>query len=187
VRDNNSTENTWIIESSPDGNQGTGDIFVTASPVAARSGLIRFTPNQDLGSVLVLDATVSLYAWSVLGTIDVGAYRCLQDWEELEATWNSLDSTSLWNTPGAEAADDSAGEDSTADRRLTLLDTVTISGGGRHAWNVTPLVQEWLDGTSSEYGIVLVGTGVFVQAAFSGRTYWQDARRPYLSITYQNL
>lgn len=156
-------------------------------PAAARA-VIRFTPNQDIAGATVQSAELFLYLESNSSVHSVSAYRLLLDWIEAQVTWNDYATATAWNTAGADAASDITGEDSTADRRATALDVVAVSGApGWFSWDVTDLVQDWLDGVASEYGIIIIssleGSGTS-WATFRTSEHATDGNRPYLRITY---
>ncbi|MEE9279937.1 MAG: DNRLRE domain-containing protein [Myxococcota bacterium] len=109
--------------------------------------LLRF----DVLSVVPANATISsavlrVYESRQFGaqSFTVSAHRIAQDWVEL-ANWTYADWMVEW-VPSAGGTYDPG-----------VLDTAVVNtGNGWREWNVTPLVQEWVDGVSPDRGIQLI-------------------------------
>jgi hypothetical protein len=90
---------------------------------------------------------------------DVAVYQILMtDWTETGVSWNVRkplegEVTFPWNTAGLKASSDSAGFDSTADRRATAIATTTVNAASRwYSWDITSAVNEWYTNPSAEAG-----------------------------------
>ena len=97
----------------------------------------------------------------------------------------------LWNTAGCAAANDGGvDDDGSYDRHATALDTVLISNGAVDQWfsfDITTLVQEWVIGTTKEYGVLLVSDNEGVNGdwiRWHSKEWAVDGTRPYLEINY---
>ncbi len=134
-------------------NWGTATIMdaTNASSVYKRP-LIQFDLS-GLPSGNVKDAKVWLYrddGHASTGAT-VGLYRMTQSWTEgtgsanSGANWATYDGTNSWTTNGG-------------DFDSTSHDTKTIAAGtdAWYFWNVSDLIQEWKDGTYSNYGMIFV-------------------------------
>ncbi len=129
--------------------------------------LIQWTLDSIPAGATVFSAVMSLYCEYVASTNGhtIGAYRITGLWEENTVTWN--------NQPA---------HDSTA------AATTTVFGADVwYDWNLTSLVQAWVDGTYANYGLMLIGEeGV----AGSHKNFWSSdyvnnpSLRPKLIVTY---
>ena len=73
--------------------------------------------------------------------------------------------------------------DSIAHDTCFLYDQMTVTANGWYSMNVTTLVQEWIDGTYSNYGAVFYGTaGMGTYQYFRSRENPTD--KPHLDIDY---
>ena len=75
-------------------------------------------------------------------------YRLTQDWIEDEATWSERGTGVAWTSAGADGTGSNAGVAVTGDCTAT----------GQRLINITPLVQEWSNG-SPNYGMVFIESG----------------------------
>ncbi len=65
------------------------------------------------------------------------------------------------------------------------FDQITITGNGWYDFDITQLVQDWLDATYDNYGIVFYGTsGPGSYQYFHSREYSIQTDRPYLEVDY---
>jgi hypothetical protein len=132
---------------SPQGTKNYARIGVK-SDGESQYALLRF----DVLSVIPANATVSsarvrVYEYKQTGsvTFPVTAHKITQSWSGLLANWTDATFLTPWT----------AGPGGTYD--ATVLDTTTVNtGDGWREWNVTPLVQEWVDGVSPDYGVQLI-------------------------------
>ena len=90
-----------------------------------------------------------------------------------------------WNTAGATATSDVTGEDSTADRRTTAMDTNTLTCASDEwfDWNITDAVQNWVNGSWSEYGLEIVD-GTIDRAKSFYSTEFGLGGNPYVEVNY---
>lgn len=107
------TEDCMLFFEAPDQNYNNTSISVGCGSATTR--INRTQLKFDLSYLKSLKDTIypSLeitYAFLYLyatggagGPHNVSVYRCLQNWDETEATWNSFSSGNSWNSPGASA------------------------------------------------------------------------------------
>lgn len=188
---NNRTEDSYVYLGN-DTNYGSGDYLQIGSTADnPLRTLIRFTPKQDIPNATIIYAKLWLEFGSRGQVSDVSVYRLLQDWVENEITRTIFSIGNNWNTVGFAAANDSGvDDDASYDRHATPLDTL---GGGADFWqsfNITGLVQEWVDGTVKEYGVAVIDSdevGSEVSSIFSSDSPFgipAGNLRPYLEIGY---
>ena len=140
--------------------------------------LIRFDVMSTLpAGATIASATLRLYEHDHRGsqTITGEAHKLTQDWVELQANWSNASSGVPW-TSGGGGTYDAAVIDST---------TVNFAPDAWREWDVTPLVQEWVDGVSPDYGIAVVHAPVapWGRAFFRSRTTG-STEKPELVILY---
>lgn len=189
---NSVTQDAGPAAAAPDTNYST----VNENRAGIKSGtnnraVIRFNIKSILDGLGVTEITLgglNLYNHLEESTVDesVSLYRLLLNWVVSEVTWNSWKSGSAWNTGGFDSASDITGEDSTADRRATAEDSVTITGIGTYfTWTMTTAAEAWRSGTWSEYGVGIVNDDEInanTCKRFSSADY-TDGERPYLEVT----
>ncbi|MCD4825726.1 MAG: DNRLRE domain-containing protein [Phycisphaerae bacterium] len=113
-------------------------------------------------------ATLSLYMFGGWGTatLDNNVYGVTESWGETGPTWNN---PPAWNTTVR------------ATRQMTGTEAV-----GWKPWDITSLVQDWYDGTSTNYGMLIYSpTYANSHTAFySSDEATETTLRPKLDITY---
>jgi hypothetical protein len=155
----------------PDQNYGTRD------EVAAGTGsadIVRAFLQFDFDSIpedaVVIDADLGLYYHRSVGgtvTAPIGAYAVLENWNESTLTWN--------NQP---------------DFSTTIEYTRTVPASVTDDfvyWSLDDLVEAWVDGTLSNYGLVLKDTDestVEVWKGFHSSDWGTASERPKLVVHY---
>lgn len=165
---------TSIHSANPGSNYGSqGTLYAQGGP-AARS-LLKFDLRQIAASATVSSATLGLYDSYLSGSPGpVGVYRVTSDWNESQATWNQRLSAVNWTTAGGDF-------DPTAAATLSSFTTQ-----GWDEFNLTALVQAWIAGTQSNFGLLLKQT-----TETSGFVQWNSDDWPFgrsltpkLTVTY---
>jgi len=113
--------------------------------------------------------------------LDIQAYKLLKDWDEQEANWYYCEPGTIWTSPGADAA---------TDRADTPTDTARVAEVNEWAqWDLTPVVQEWVNDPSSNHGVLLMGLRVVQTVEYScyESEVGHDYLRPKLSVTYLSV
>jgi len=144
------------------------------------AALVRFDLAPIPADATVTQATLQLYARGWGGTnMTINAYRVLRGTDLCQATWNQARNGQNWGLPGC--------NDTATDRSPMPEDSVVTSGVSQwYSFDLTGLVQDWLDGAPN-HGALLRGglprsTAMFHLA--SARS--SDPRlRPKLVITYR--
>jgi len=105
--------------------------------------------------------------------------RVLQDWREMEATWNNWSSTNAWNTPGAAGAGDSISAASS---------TVFISGLGSYVFPSTAAlvadVQNYVANPGTNFGWLLMSESEAPQTARHFASREDPVNTPYIVVDY---
>jgi hypothetical protein len=133
----------------------------------------------DLSSIvppnaIVQSATLGLYLQDEAnGTpLSVGVHRVTTPWT-VSTNWNEADTGVPWTSTGGDFA---AAPDATT--------TVGGSTGVGATWNLTALVQGWVNGSVVNDGMLLEGAGGTNVLHFATTSAPQTSQMPYLDVTY---
>lgn len=140
--------------------------------------LLRFDISAIPSGSLINSATLRWYQSGNrrTQTVAVGAYEITQDWTESGANWNTADGTTAWSPVSGGTYNTPA------------IDSVSVTTGnyGWYEWNITPLVQEWVDGVSQNYGVQMnfstINAGTY--AIFTSREGTVAAEQPQLVVDF---
>jgi len=131
--------------------------------------LLKFDVSSIPAGATIASADLNLYYYAAAGIdgdpLDISVYRTTVDWTEGSLTWSKAQN---YASPP--------------------YDTVTIikgSGAGYKAWDITSLVQNWVDGTYNNYGVLLrapTQSGSSIYRTFRSKEYGSYA--PELEVTY---
>ncbi len=156
----------YVSSSAPTTNYGASSTLYVGSISSGQIGrtLVRFDLPAMLGGATVQAASLELYRVSGSTSppsISLGVYRILQAWGETSVTWA--------NQPAH-----------------TSIDKINPVGSAQayYQWDVTGLVQDWLDGAYPNYGLMLQAEPETTLGwrGFSSRE--AGVNRPRLVITY---
>ena len=160
-----------VHSSFPENNYGDG-VYSLIGGFPSNS-ITRLYIQFDLSSIpenaRVIDAYLDLYQFLGLGTgnFTIGLYNVTSDWEESTISWSSQPTSST-----------DAG----------ITNNITAEDTGWEYWNIKTLVQNWLDETIANYGMVLKDTDetlVELYAIFRTSDYTIDTtKRPKLVVDY---
>jgi len=164
-------KDAFVDEFAPDTNYGTEPaLFVAGDGGYSTRAYIQFTLSSVPATAVILSADLELFyytesTFSVDGP--VGVYRVTGNWVESTVTWNA--------SPAA---------------TNTSIDTITVPGAHTNTflpWDVSSLVQGWVDGSIANRGVILRDTD---ESSSDGVKYfrssdWSTAdQRPKLVISY---
>ena len=137
------------------------------------STIVRTYIEFDLSSipadVRITDADLKLYQYNTIGPDNfiIGLHKVTSNWDESTITWN------LQPTSSTDAE---------------VTSNITVGTITWKSWDIDTLVQSWLDGDITNYGMVLKDTdesSVNTIAYFWTSDYTTDAtKRPILEIDY---
>ena len=152
-------QDTYLEDRHPDDNFGTNiELKVKAQADDRKRSLYRFNLSQIPAGANVLSATVYFY---VTGSNNnpVNIHRVTGSWEESTATWN--------NSNGV------------FDPVPVASFTPAINNQYISA-NITPLVQQWINSSVPNYGLMLIGT-VSNETKYASKENSVN-RRPYIEV-----
>jgi len=146
--------------------------------------LLRFDLSSiDAGEVVDSAVFSAGYYYDDSGTAGhtqvISAYRLLRDWTESGATWRTYDGSHEWGTYGV--------ENTTTDREAAALGSFTHTYRADD-WSIAldaAKVQEWIAGTTANYGFVLrAAESENMRITICSSDYATEALRPKLTVTH---
>jgi len=138
------------------------------SATSVRRTYIKFGLGTVPASAVVVDADLKLYRYGGFGTdsFTIGLHKVTSAWDESTITWNIQPTCSV-------------------DAEITSNITATVAW---KSWDIDILVQAWLDGNITNYGVVLKDIDealVNTIAYFRTSDYTSDTSKcPKLEIDY---
>lgn len=136
--------------------------------------LLMFQPSLEWVST-VLNAQVGLYLISGSSQSPIEAHALTRSWTN-QVTWNTYDGTHSWTTPGG---------DYNSTPEWTCCSSMT--SGNWYTWDITNLTQNWVQGKTSEFGVLFKNANENLQLSvsnFATTTNPNANLRPYLTIVY---
>ncbi|MCX6750096.1 MAG: DNRLRE domain-containing protein, partial [Candidatus Pacearchaeota archaeon] len=137
-------------------------------------GLIEFDLSEVDSAANIANASLTLYlSTKGIGTnIPINMQRINNSWTEGKVTWNNRSENQTWDSEGG-------------DFDSFIWATKTVSTEGIfYTWDITQLVQNWVNETYENYGIILMGDVGDGTWQFASSDDTNATRRPQLNITY---
>ena len=163
-------KDTAVQNTTPDVNYGDFDFVCVGN---SSSAIVRIFIQFALGAVpanaRITDADLLLYQYNTAGSTDfaVGLYNVTSDWDEGTLDWDPQPTSST---------------------DVVVANNVTAGATTWESWDIDNLVQSWLDGTITNYGMLLKDTdesSVDTFVYFRTSDYTTDTtKRPKLEIDY---
>ena len=164
----NPTKDTYICVGYPNLNYGSQYQLRVGYSYTQRS-LVEFDLSSLFGKT-VISAEFKLYKYDQGGSNPIGrtynAHRITKSWKEMSVKWNNRPSYYATSIDG---------------------DTVPVNGNWM-VWNVTNDVQDFADGTYTNYGWLIKDEAEpsgYCYSFFRSREYSNANYRPVLEVTYQ--
>ncbi|MCP3981076.1 MAG: DUF11 domain-containing protein [bacterium] len=157
-------QDSWLNEGSPGENKGT-EAELSASDNPGGSG--RPVYRYDLSSIVPSATVTAATAWFYLNGEDssgapVDLRRITDSWTELGATWANT------------AADFDAS---------TVHGSIDPTNLGWVGVDLTSLVQDWVDGTHTNDGLMLLSTGA-TQTKYTSKEWGTASEQPCMEVVY---
>ena len=167
-------KDSMVVNQLPDDNYVDNQYFSLGNLSASvfLRGYLQFDVSSMPTDAVIINADLKLYQYQTIGTegFFIGLHQVTESWEENLITWN--------NQPEYLPSPES---------------TVTITVGATAwlSWNITSLLQGWVDGSIINYGILLKDTDEPMGDTFI-RCYTSDYitnpnQCPKLEVTYYAL
>jgi hypothetical protein len=162
------SDDTYIDAGSPTRNYGTDDKFeVRPDNSADRRGLLKFDLSSIPANATVTSATLYLYENGNKTGQTTYLYRVTSSWNESTVTWNT------WSTAGGDF-----------DSSTAYFAYLPEQGNCMLTLDITNLVQAWVNGTYTNYGLILYSTGPNHIISYSSKENNTASEWPKLDIVY---
>jgi hypothetical protein len=153
---------------------------VNLNTSGTRRGFWLFDINSIPAGSTITEAEMKVYvSWvQTTATYNVSAYRVTNQWDESNLTWNSRKSGVSWVSAGGDYAGTAVSSNCDLGSTTGLKTAATGSG-------LAALVQDWLDGTYPNYGIMIMKPSAGGdQRAIKNRELATSEQRTYLTVKY---
>ena len=180
------TKDATIRLQTPGTNYGD-QLYLTTNGQSAASerSLLEFDLSTIPATTVIDSAVFQMYLYFWCGKNDTAkAYKVTNQWlegdgESTGVTWDYRDKSvpQAWNVVGG-------------DYDTTTVGSFNVKSTGWYSMDLTTLVQEWLDGSSPNYGIILsppLSVGNRLNYYHSRENTLFASLRPRLTITYSGL
>ncbi len=176
----------WMEANNPGNQHGGEDNMQVQPPPPAQEyrSLINFhtlTTDLPAGSI-ILTATLHLYQDGTRSGQTISIYPVTTNWVEADVRWSKAT-----NGPGGDWIAPGGGGDFDTSTTWATFDPATA--GDRYI-DITGLVQAWIDGTYTNYGMILIAASSGVDdgaVRFYTHEYTTAAWRPSLEIVYTTI
>ena len=177
------TRDTEINQAQPSSNFGSATTLRADGDDPGGTGqdvssLIKWDISEIPANAIVEAATVT-FTVSDASSQSYVLYELLRDWQEGEATWQQWSSGNAWQTAGALGA---------ADQGNLVLGQLNASVSGPTSVPLNAdgvaVVQDWVDGSATNYGFHLVENGATNGLDLRSSEYGTAGDRPKLTVTY---
>ena len=179
-------EDTYLSQASTGTNYGSCSRLYTGlgSSSRARSLVIFDLSSIPAGSTIVSAKLVmTKTGGSNTTATNIGVHRITNQWTEntgsctgksAPANWNQRRTSTNWTTAGG-------------DFNATAESTIAVAANAAYTWDVKNLVQGWVNGTYSNFGLMLKRTteGTSNQKYFASSEATTASQRPKLDIVYE--
>jgi hypothetical protein len=141
----------------------------------------------DLSSIPVASnivrADVSIYCYSPEGGADTDVFKMLVDWDEGGQCGTAGFANYQYRKSG-QAWGGSHGPEAGTDYNAVSAGTRTLSTMGYHTWEITSLVQDWVNSSSTNYGMIFSGKEGLTWKNPQVFTLENGNNKPYLTVEY---
>lgn len=139
-------------------------------------GLLQFDLTGIPSNATITQAVVYLASAEAASGFDHTFHRLVREWGETTCTWLAARTGVNWGTAGA--------KNTTTDYNSTSLGTMTHPASGVFdSLDVTATVQNWVDGTNSNYGF-RISSATATQDDWHSREGATKSLWPYMEVFY---
>jgi hypothetical protein len=146
------SQDTYIRLRSPDDTSNFGasmQLVVDRESTDLQRALLQFDLSGIPANATINSATLQMQATQIGGTLNISVYELLQAWSEGTANgtpdaanWNERTTGTNWTTAGGTF-------------NTTAIANLNTNSTGLHTWDITSLVQAWVDGSSVNNGLMV--------------------------------
>ena len=138
--------------------------------------ILYFNTSSIPASNTVIQANLSIYlaTSATENNITLNAYRLTSDWNETNTSWYAINSSTNWTSEGG-------------DYDSNIISSTIINQTGWYNISIDSLVRNWVNGTQTNYGVMLYapGAGVGDSKEIYSSDYTDDITlRPQITIDH---
>ncbi|KKL87990.1 hypothetical protein LCGC14_1929180, partial [marine sediment metagenome] len=187
------TEDTYIDKINNTTNYNGSELQTQEiTGVDIQRSLIKFHLVNQIYQATVFKAELWLYCYSDNDVVNhrAEAMRCVQNWTEAGATWEKYDGVTDWPNAGAANAGDAEDDSLIYDKdNKYFTNSLDHQSGNWYSFDITSLVQKWVDRDAKEYGVVVRSRRSPAPFSPTRQVLYRDSEssdtfRPYLKIWY---
>jgi len=147
-------------------------------------GLLVFTGLSNIDSAEIVSAvSLGMHQKNGGGTFGLTFDRLLRNWVAAQVTWNDYATSTAWTTGGGYSVGNDIAGNSWTEPAFDATIQYTVMSDAQLILDV----QDWIDGTESNYGMHIWQTettsyGIYKE--FEGES-GTDGNQPYLSVTHE--
>jgi len=171
-------DDTFIDSNLPGMNYGSDQVLLVRGRKNT-STLVRFDVSSLPLEIMIVEAYLQLYARSdsAVLPLEVACHPVLRPWDDGAATWLNASAGQAWGAPGCQDPRDRI--DPPSDREI-------LHGPARWQFNVTGLVQAWLDHSGTNQGFLLESPDDTSSATykFTSSNHDDTTTYPVLIVSY---
>lgn len=174
-----------ILEWHADENKGVDGALQVQPPTGVIHTLMRWNLPSSLDGAQIQEARLELYSFyrTREWQIDISVYRVLVPWDERSVTWNEASEGVAWDSPGCSGLG--------GDREGMPVTVTSITPEDPthtwYTWDITPLVQGWVDDPTGNQGLILIGSGNRTRYDFFSSEASSTFFRPRLVVQYNEI
>lgn len=179
-------EDAYLKSDNPTNNYG-GTLYTYVLNSPKSNLVVSFDMPAQLMDKKIIEATIGFYCWSISSWQDnqyLTLYQITEEWEEGSANGSYQQGSSSWDVRG-DGLSDIAWSTPGGTHDTQLLGSSLIPNNGYYPeFDVTDLTQEWVDGTTPNYGVLLKNDTPVTTGIKSSE--YGEYGRPYMEIIYTN-
>ncbi|TWU36173.1 Cadherin domain protein [Novipirellula artificiosorum] len=146
----NPVADTYLNKDNSGFNYGTSTTLIvdkSGGDIGDSRALLRFDLSSIPVGATITGATLTMQATAGASAFDVSVYEVTESW--VEGGQNGTSGFPSWNDRASGVAWNGGTYNSTA------VATFNATGTGQHGWDITALVQDWYDGTTTNNGLIV--------------------------------
>ena len=143
-------QDTYIKLSNTGLNYGAStSLLIDRESTDLQRALLQFDLSAIPTNATITSATLTMQATQIDGQLNISVYEMLRAW--VEGSGSGAAGAANWNQSAPGTNWTSAGGDFNA----TAVANLNTNTTGQHSWSITSLVQAWVNGSKTNYGLMV--------------------------------
>jgi VCBS repeat-containing protein len=141
-------QDSFIREQNPNTNYGSsGSMTIDGENNKEQRGLVQFDLSTIQSDATIESAYLKLDASTVDDDLTIHIYQLTESWTEGSVTWNESSSGTNWSAEGG-----------AINATPVVSKNLQYEQTGSQYFNITDLVQDWVDGDEDNYGVMITSS-----------------------------